>query len=178
MKATNIIRPLARIQTMQGKCPQFSTAVKTGYEEYWMPFTNNRSFKKSPKMISRAEGVFYYTPDGKELLDSASGLWCVNAGHGQKKITEAIQQQAAKLDYAPCFNVSHDLPFEFSRRLLDLLPGRNFGQVFFTMCGSTAVDTALKIALAYHRCKGNGTKIRFIGRERGYHGVGFGGNEF
>lgn len=153
----------------------FATATKTGYDEYWMPFTHNRGFKMKPKILDRAEGMYYYLEDGTKILDGSSGLWCVNAGHGNKKIVEAIQKQAGKLDYASSFNIGHQLPFEFARKLLELLPGRDFGQVFFTMCGSTAVDTSLKIALAYHRARGNGTKIRFIGRERGYHGVGFGG---
>jgi beta-alanine--pyruvate transaminase len=151
------------------------TTVKTGYDEYWMPFTHNRSYKSRPKILHRAEGAYYYLEDGTKILDGSSGLWCVNAGHGNKKIVEAIQKQAAKLDYASSFNIGHQLPFDFARKLLEMLPGRDMGQVFFTMCGSSAVDTALKIAMAYHRAKGNATKTRFIGRERGYHGVGFGG---
>jgi beta-alanine--pyruvate transaminase len=153
----------------------FSTVTKTGYDEYWMPFTHNRGYKSKPKLLHRAEGMHYYLEDGTKILDGSSGLWCVNAGHGNKKIVEAIQKQAGKLDYASSFNIGHQLPFDFARKLLELVPNRGYGQVFFTMCGSTAVDTSLKIALAYHRARGNGTKTRFIGRERGYHGVGFGG---
>jgi len=146
---------------------------------FWMPFTDNKAFKENPKKIfHKAEGVYYYLEDGTPILDGMSGLWCVNAGHGQKKIVKAIQDQAAKLDFAPSFNTSHKLPFEFSQRILDLLPGRNFGNVFFTMCGSTAVDSALKMALQYHRARGDGNKVRFIGRDRAYHGVGFGGTSF
>ena len=155
------------------KTNNFSSQINK--DTFWLPFTNNRSFKISPKLFDRAEGVYFYLKDGKKIIDSSSGLWCVNAGHGQKKITQAIKDQLDKMDYAPCFNVAHELPYLFSEKLLNLVPNRNFGQVFFTMCGSTAVDTSLKIALAYHRSKGNSTKIRFIGRERGYHGVGFGG---
>ena len=150
-----------------------NSAVK--YDHYWMPFTDNTNFRKEPRIFDRAEGVYYYLEDGTPVLDGMSGLWCVNAGHGQPKIVKAIQDQAAKLDFAPSFNTSHQLPYEFSEKLIDLLPGKNFSDVFFTMCGSTAVDTALKIALQYHRARGDASKVRFIGRERAYHGVGFGG---
>jgi beta-alanine--pyruvate transaminase len=110
------------------------------------------------------------------MIDASAGLWCVNAGHGQERIVNAIKNQADKLEYTPHFNLGHELPFEFSRKILELLsPERDFGHVFFTMCGSTSVDSALKIALAYHRANGHASKTRFIGRERGYHGVGFGG---
>lgn len=153
---------------------QKSTIVETDYSKYWMPFTDNIKFRNKQKIFERAEGSYYYLEDGTPILDSISGLWCVNAGHGQPKIIEAIQKQAAKMAFAPSFNTSHKLPFQFSEKLLELLPG--FSQVFFTMCGSTAVDTALKMALAYHKSRGNGSKVRFIGRERAYHGVGFGGN--
>ena len=147
----------------------------TSLDSYWMPFTDNINFKKDPRIFERAEGVYFYKEDGTAVLDGMSGLWCVNAGHGQPKIVKAIQDQAAKLDFAPSFNTSHKLPFEFSEKILELLPGRNFSNVFFTMCGSTAVDSALKMALQYHRARGEGQKVRFIGRERAYHGVGFGG---
>jgi beta-alanine--pyruvate transaminase len=148
---------------------------KPGYDQLWMPFTHQRSFKKNPKIFHRAEGMYYYLEDGTSLLDGAAGLWCVNAGHGHKKITEAIRAQAGKLDFASNFNVGHQLSFDFAQKVLELLPDRGFKQVFFTNCGSSAVDTALKIALAYHRAKGNAGKSMFIGREKGYHGVGFGG---
>lgn len=145
-------------------------------DKYWMPFTDNHKFKGFPrKVFERASGVYYYLEDGTPILDGISGLWCCNAGHGQPKIVQAIQTQAAKLDFAASFNSSHKLPYLFAEKLLELLPGRDFSQVFFTMCGSTAVDTALKIALQYHRANGDHSKVRFIGRERGYHGVGFGG---
>lgn len=145
------------------------------YENFWLPFTNNRAFKKNPILFHKAKGLFYYTEDGQEILDGISGLWCVNAGHSHPTIVKAICEQAATLDYASSFNIGHKLPFQFAKEILDLLPGRNFNQVFYTMCGSTAVDTALKIALAYHKSRGQGERVRFIGRERGYHGVGFGG---
>ena len=146
------------------------------YDSYWMPFTDNINFKKDPRIFDRAEGVYFYKEDGTAVLDGMSGLWCVNAGHGQPKIVKAIQDQAAKLDFAPSFNTSHKLPYQFSEKILELLPGKNFSNVFFTMCGSTAVDTALKMALQYHRARGDGQRVRFIGRERAYHGVGFGGS--
>lgn len=142
---------------------------------FWMPFTDHDRFKKQPKMFSRADGVFFYTEDGREIYDSASGLWCVNAGHNNKKIVAAVQEQAGKLDYAPCFNAGHRLPITMAQKLLELVPNRNFQEVFFTMCGSTAVDTSLKIALAYQRARGQGQRVKFLGRERGYHGVNFGG---
>ena len=143
-------------------------------EALWMPFTANRQFKRKPRMLSRAEGMHYYTPDNRQILDGTSGLWCVNAGHGRKPIVEAIQKQAAILDYAPGFQLGHPISFEFAARLQAMLPG-NLNQVFFTNSGSESVDTALKIALAYHRQRGQAQRVRIIGRERGYHGVGFGG---
>lgn len=142
-----------------------------------MPFTDHDRFKQQPKIFKSAKGKYYYTEDNREVLDGTSGLWCVNAGHGHPKIVEAIQKQAATLDYAPCFNIGHRGPQEFSQKLLELLPNRNFRDVFYTMCGSTAVDTSLKIALQYWRARGEAGRVRFIGRERGYHGVGFGGTE-
>ncbi len=142
---------------------------------HWQPFTDHRKLNQDPKVFARADGMFYYTENNKEILDGTSGLWCVNAGHNQKKIVEAVQKQVATLDYAHSFNTSHRNSTEFAQRLLQLLPGRNFSEVFFTMCGSTAVDTSLKIALQYHRARGQGQRTTFIGRERAYHGVGFGG---
>ena len=147
------------------------------YDNFWMPFSDNVNFRKEPRIFDRADGVHYYLEDGTPILDGMSGLWCVNAGHGQKKIIQAIQKQVEKLDFAPSFSTTHKLPYQFSQKILELLPDRQFNDVFFTMCGSTAVDTALKIALQYHRARGEGNKVRFIGRERGYHGVGFGGNK-
>ncbi|HVL55552.1 MAG TPA: aspartate aminotransferase family protein [Burkholderiaceae bacterium] len=139
-----------------------------------MPFTANRQFKAQPRLLARAEGMFYYTPEGRQILDGTAGLWCVNAGHGRKPIVDAIARQAAELDFAPTFQMGHPLAFQLAERLLQILP-RDFAQVFFTNSGSESVDTALKIALAYHRARGEGHRTRLIGRERGYHGVGFGG---
>ncbi len=149
-------------------------AVGSDLDAFWMPFTANRQFKSAPRMLERAEGMYYYTPEGRRILDGTAGLWAVNAGHCRKPIVEAIQKQAAKLDFAPTFQMGHPLAFELSSRLLGILPPE-FGQVFFCNSGSEAVDSALKIALAYHRMRGEGQRTRLIGRERGYHGVGFGG---
>ena len=148
--------------------------VGSDLDAFWMPFTANRHFKSAPRMLERAEGMYYYTPEGRRILDGTAGLWAVNAGHCRKPIVEAIQKQAAKLDFAPTFQMGHPLAFELSNRLLGILP-QEFGQVFFCNSGSEAVDSALKIALAYHRMRGEGQRTRLIGRERGYHGVGFGG---
>lgn len=149
-------------------------AADQALDAYWMPFTPNRRFKAAPKLMSRAEGMHYFDPDGREILDGTAGLWCVNAGHGRRRIVEAIQRQAATLDYAPSFNLGHPIAFEFAAAIADRLPG-DLDHVFFTNSGSEAVDTALKIALAYQRARGKGTKTRLVGRERAYHGVGFGG---
>jgi beta-alanine--pyruvate transaminase len=143
-------------------------------DEFWMPFTANRQFKAAPRLLARAEGMHYYTPEGRPVLDGTAGLWCVNAGHGRREIVEAVQRQAATMDFAPTFQMGHPLAFELSNRLMEILPA-DFGQVFYTNSGSEAVDSALKIALAYHRMRGEGQRTRLIGRERGYHGVGFGG---
>ena len=143
-------------------------------EPYWMPFTMNRRFKADPRMVARAEGMFYYTPEGRQVLDGTAGLWCCNAGHGQRRIVEAIQAQAAVMDYATSFNLGHPLAFQLAGRLAAMFTG-DLDHIFFTNSGSESVDTALKIALAYQRTRGKGTKTRLIGRERGYHGVGFGG---
>ncbi|MBL8808241.1 MAG: aspartate aminotransferase family protein [Rhodospirillales bacterium] len=143
-------------------------------EALWMPFTANRQFKRKPRMLARAEGMYYYTPDNRQVLDATSGLWCVNAGHSRKPIVEAVQKQVATLDYAPGFQMGHPVSFEFAARLQALLPG-DLNHVFFTNSGSESVDTAIKMALAYHKAKGESQRVRFIGRERGYHGVGFGG---
>jgi beta-alanine--pyruvate transaminase len=143
-------------------------------EAYWMPFTPNRRFKAEPRLVERAEGMHYVTPDGRRILDATSGLWCVNVGHGHPAIVEAIQKQAAELGYATSFNLGHPKAFELAARLGDLLPG-DIDRVFFTNSGSESADTALKIALAYQRARGKATKTRLIGREKGYHGVGFGG---
>ncbi len=143
-------------------------------ESYWMPFTGNRYFKKHPRLISRASGMHCYTHDGRELLDAVAGLWCCNAGHCHPKIVEAIQQQAAVLDYAMAFQLGHPTVFELANRLTSIAP-EGIDYAFFVNSGSEAVDTALKMALAYHRIRGEGGRTRLIGREKGYHGVGFGG---
>jgi len=143
-------------------------------DTYWMPFTPNRRFKANPRLLGSAKGMHYRTPEGREILDATSGLWCVNAGHGREQITEAIRKQAGEMDYAPSFNLGHPLAFSFASRLAQVTP-KGLDRIFFTNSGSESVDTALKIALAYHRARGKGTKTRLIGRERGYHGVGFGG---
>ncbi len=143
-------------------------------DAFWMPFSANRSFKASPRLLARAEGMFYYTDDNREVLDGTAGLWCVNAGHGRREIVEAIQKQAAVLDFAPTFQMGHPVAFQAAARLAEILPD-GLDRVFFTNSGSESADTALKIALAYHRARGEGQRVRLIGRERGYHGVGFGG---
>ncbi len=141
---------------------------------FFMPFSMNRHFKKAPRLLSRAEGIYYYTPDGRKLIDGTSGLWCVNAGHCREKIVKAVQKQVAELDFAPAFQMGHPLAFEFADKLAQMAPG-DLKRVFFTNSGSESVDTALKFALAYHRARGEGHRVRLIGRERGYHGVNFGG---
>ncbi len=141
---------------------------------YWMPFTPNRQFKAKPRLLSSAKDMHYTSSDGRQILDGTAGLWCVNAGHCRPRIVQAVQRKVAELDYAPSFQVSHPEAFEFASRLAQLMPG-DLDRVFFANSGSEAVDTALKIALAYHRVRGEGSRTRLIGRERGYHGVGFGG---
>ncbi|MBZ9986280.1 aspartate aminotransferase family protein [Mesorhizobium sp. BH1-1-5] len=141
---------------------------------FWMPFTANRQFKQAPRMFVSAKDMHYTTSDGRKVLDGTAGLWCVNAGHCRPKITEAIQSQAAELDYAPAFQMGHPIVFELANRLVDIAP-KGMDHVFFTNSGSESVETALKMAIAYHRVKGEGSRTRLIGRERGYHGVNFGG---
>jgi beta-alanine--pyruvate transaminase len=146
---------------------------------YWMPFTANRRFKASPRLLKAASGMHYTSDDGRQILDGTAGLWCVAAGHGRRTIAEAVQKQLMEMDYAPPFQMGHPLAFEFAEKLSRFAPGVGMGaqldRIFFTNSGSEAVDTALKIALAYHQAKGNTTRTRLIGRQRGYHGVGFGG---
>jgi beta-alanine--pyruvate transaminase len=151
--------------------PQFDRAE---LEAFWMPFTANRQFKARPRMLARASGMHYWTPDGRAVLDGVAGLWCVNAGHGRKEISEAVSRQIAEMEYAPPFQMGHAPAFELANAVVEWLPD-GLDHVFFTNSGSESVDTALKIALAYHRARGEGTRTRLIGRERGYHGVGFGG---
>jgi len=141
---------------------------------FWMPFTANRQFKKEPRLFVGAKDMYYTTHDGRTVLDGTAGLWCVNAGHCRPKITEAIREQAGELDYAPAFQLGHPKAFELANRLVDIAP-EGLNHVLYTNSGSESVDTALKVALAYHRAKGDGSRFRLIGRERGYHGVNFGG---
>ncbi|MEC7860688.1 MAG: aspartate aminotransferase family protein [Pseudomonadota bacterium] len=143
-------------------------------DSYWMPFTGNRYFKDNPRVIHRAEGMYCWSHDGRKLLDMVAGLWCCNAGHCDPRIVSAIQEQAADLDYAMAFQLGHPKAFELASKLTNIAP-EGIDHAFFVNSGSEAVDTAMKMVLAYHRIKGEGQRIRFIGRERGYHGVGFGG---
>jgi beta-alanine--pyruvate transaminase len=143
-------------------------------DAFWMPFTANRQFKAEPRLLVAAKGMYYRTEDGREVMDGASGLWCVNAGHGREEIASAVGQQLLSLDYAPSFQMGHPLAFDFATALAKLAPA-GLDRIFFTNSGSESVDTALKIALAYHRARGEGQRTRLIGREKGYHGVGFGG---
>jgi beta-alanine--pyruvate transaminase len=146
----------------------------TDLDAFWMPFTANRHFKANPRLLARAKGMYYWTADGREVLDGVAGLWCVNAGHGRPEIAEAVAQQLNTMEYAPTFQMGHPMAFELASRLAQLAPP-GMDRVFFTNSGSESVDTALKIAIAYHRARGAGQRMRFIGREKGYHGVGFGG---
>jgi len=141
---------------------------------FWMPFTANRQFKAAPRLFKAAKGMYYTTVDDRSVLDATAGLWCVNAGHGRDEITEAVSRQLATMDYAPTFQMGHPLAFEAASKVAEFMPA-GLDRIFFTNSGSESVDTALKIALAYHRARGEGQRTRFIGRERGYHGVGFGG---
>eukprot|EP01037_Dinobryon_pediforme_P013765 gene13765-13883_t len=151
-----------------------TAAVPNDLDAFWLPFTANRAFKKNPRMVSRAKDMHYYTPDGRAVLDGTAGLWCSNAGHTRDAIVDAIQKEAANLDFAPSFQFGHPKAFETASRIAALAPG-DLDHVFFANSGSEAVDTALKIAIAYHNVNGNGSRTRLIGRVRGYHGVGFGG---
>jgi beta-alanine--pyruvate transaminase len=151
---------------------QIPNTIKT--DSHWMPFTANRQFKKAPRLFSSAEGMHYTTVDGRKVIDGSAGLWCVNAGHGRKQIAAAVEKQLMTLDFAPSFNMGHPLSFDFAERLAEIAP-KGLDRIFFTNSGSESVDTALKIALAYHRATGQSSRTRLIGRERGYHGVGFGG---
>jgi beta-alanine--pyruvate transaminase len=139
-----------------------------------MPFTANRQFKQKPRMVARASGMYYETPEGRKILDGVAGLWCVNAGHGRKEIAQAVARQLEVMDYAPAFQIGHPAAFELANALVRIAPP-GIDHVFFTNSGSESVDTALKIALAFHRAKGDAGRTRLLGRERGYHGVGFGG---
>ena len=143
-------------------------------DAYWMPFTANRQFKKAPRLLAKSSGMHYWDDKGREILDGVAGLWCVNAGHARRKIVQAIAEQAAELDFAPPFQMAHPKAFELAEKLVEITPP-GLSKVFFTNSGSEAVETALKMAIAYHRVRGDGARTRLIGRERGYHGVNFGG---
>jgi len=148
--------------------------MKPELDAFWMPFTAARQFKKAPRMLARSAGMYYWDDKGRQILDGVSGLWCVNAGHARPKIVKAIQDQAAELDFAPPFNMAHPKAFELANALAQIAPA-GMNKVFFTNSGSESVETALKMAIAYHRVRGEGARTRLIGRERGYHGVNFGG---
>ena len=143
-------------------------------ESYWMPFTANRQFKAKPRVLAKASGMHYWTPDGRQILDAVAGLWCVNAGHGRREITEAVARQLETMDYAPPFQMGHPGAFELANRVAAIAPA-GLDHVFFANSGSEAVDTALKIAIGYHRVRGDAARTRLIGRARAYNGVGFGG---
>ena len=143
-------------------------------DSLWMPFTPNRQFKKDPRLLVAAQGMYYTSHDGRRILDGIAGLWCCNAGHCHPKIVAAVREQVGRLDYATAFNLGHPAAFELAGRVAELAPG-NLDHVFFVNSGSEAVDTALKIAIGYHRVRGEAQRTRLIGREKGYHGVGFGG---
>jgi beta-alanine--pyruvate transaminase len=143
-------------------------------DAYWMPFTANRQFKAAPRLLAKSQGMHFWTPEGRQILDGVAGLWCVNAGHARPKIVKAIAEQAAELDFAPPFQMAHPKAFALAEKVAELAPA-GMNKVFFTNSGSEAVETALKMAIAYHRVRGEGTRTRLIGRERGYHGVNFGG---
>jgi beta-alanine--pyruvate transaminase len=151
-----------------------TTPLAPDLEALWLPFTANRQFKAKPRLLARANGMYYWTPDGRQILDGVAGLWCVNAGHGRREITQAVATQLETLDYAPPFQMAHPPAFQLANALVRIAPA-GLDHVFFTNSGSEAVDTALKIALAYHRVRGEAARTRLIGRERAYHGVGFGG---
>ncbi len=149
-------------------------ASTNNLESYWMPFTSNKTFKSNPRMLVSAEGMYYTSSDGRKILDGVAGLWCVNAGHCRKNIVKAVQDQVAEMDYSMAFGMGHPSQFELASRLTALMPN-DLDHVFFANSGSEAVDTSLKIAIAYHRLNGEASRTRLIGREKGYHGVGFGG---
>jgi beta-alanine--pyruvate transaminase len=154
--------------------PSSEALQRADLEAFWLPFTANRQFKARPRLLARASGMRYWTEDGREILDAVAGLWCVNAGHGRREIAAAAAAQLETMDYAPPFQMGHPSAFRLANELVKIAPP-GLDHVFFTNSGSESVDTALKIALAYHRVRGDAARTRLIGRERGYHGVGFGG---
>jgi len=151
-----------------------ATPSRSELEAFWMPFTANRQFKAKPRLLAKASGMHYWTPEGRQILDAVAGLWCVNAGHGRREITQAVASQLETMDYAPPFQMGHPTAFALANELVKIAPA-GLEHVFFTNSGSESVDTALKIAIAWHRARGAASRTRLIGRERGYHGVGFGG---
>ena len=161
-----------RTQTAPTVAP--AASKQPAMDAYWMPFTANRQFKKSPRLLAKASGMHFWTPEGRQILDGIAGLWCVNAGHARPRIVKAIAEQAAEMDFAPPFNMGHPKAFELAERLVELTPA-GVNKVFFTNSGSESVETALKMAIGYHRVRGDASRTRLIGRERGYHGVNFGG---
>ncbi|MGA8612603.1 MAG: aspartate aminotransferase family protein [Xanthobacteraceae bacterium] len=161
-------------QSKSAAASQVGAGLPNDLDAFWLPFTPNRAFKRAPRLIARAKDMHYFTPDGRAVLDGTAGLWCTNAGHNRGPIVAAIARQAEELDYAPAFQFAHPKAFELASRVAALAPA-DLDRVFFCNSGSEAVDTALKIALAYHHVRGEGARTRLIGRERGYHGVGFGG---
>src|SRR5882757_5799394 len=179
-EADNFARKPSRLKNLQrppmlDKSPHPAAVnVPNDLAAHWMPFTANRAFKKAPRLLAGAKDMHYFTVDGRKIIDAAAGMWCCNAGHGRTQISSAIAEQAAALDYAPPFQFGIPQAFELASRIADLAPD-GLDHVFFCNSGSEAADTALKIALAYHQINGQGTRTRLIGRERGYHGVGFGG---
>ena len=170
MHTDDLVRPLDTAAVR----PAVPAPAPAAMGAYWMPFTANRQFKQAPRLLAKAGGMYYWTPEGRQILDGCSGLWCVNAGHGRPKIAQAIAAQAAEMDFAPSFNMAHPKAFELAERLVQIAPA-GLNKVFYTNSGSESVDTALKIAIAYQRARGEGSRTRLIGRERGYHGVNFGG---
>jgi len=162
------------MKTAQGLRAANDLSVPNDLSAWWLPFTANRSFKQNPRMVARAKDMHYFTPDGRAILDGSAGLWCCNAGHNRNEIVSAIQAQASELDYVPAFQFGHSGGFTLASRIAQMAPG-DLDHVFFCNSGSEAVDTALKIALAYWNVTGQGQRTRLVGRERGYHGVGFGG---
>jgi len=160
--------------TTQSNSPLGADGKANNLDAYWMPFTANRQFKANPRMVVGADRMHFKLSDGRELMDGIAGLWCCNAGHNRPRIVEAIQKQAAELDYSPAFQMGHPKQFELASRLVRMMPG-DLNKIFFTNSGSESVETALKMAIAYHRARGEGHRTRLIGREKGYHGVNFGG---
>ena len=166
--------PAGRNVALNIQHPRPPVATPNDLDAYWMPFTANRAFKRKPRMLAGAKDMHYFTTDGRAILDGAAGMWCSNAGHNRDSIVDAIQKQAAAIDYAPPFQFGHPQAFELASRLAALAP-KGLDNVFFCNSGSEAADTALKVAIAYHATRGEASRTRLIGRERGYHGVGFGG---